>query len=382
MSIENTNKESTKAAAAKNVHAEAAKASSNLHADAAPRPSSPSTKSEVSHASVSGAKATSPSNENSERLTKNAEAAIEKHLAKTPKDSKDQNDFKPIFAELNSLRSADTGHFKENLTEINKTLHAHKFLPKMDIVQDNDKLAVKTVVDGVQQIIAEDSPTSGSVKSDDPKVTHAAPPKPETAAATNFSESGFAPRTSGTTFDRIRDNGGFNSDGQFVGAGNAGDGTVSFSYPTSDSSSGNTLSAGEQVQAKAIYDYLIQRGFSPAAASGILGNMMVESGLRTDNLNPNEGAIGFCQWEGDRRTALESFATANGKSVTDWHVQIDFMMHELQTNESGAYAKLKSAQTPREAAAVFDQCYERSSGEARAQRMQNADDVYKQVATA
>lgn len=175
-------------------------------------------------------------------------------------------------------------------------------------------------------------------------------------------------------------NGGFDGNGMFRGNGSSGDGVLN-TGPIDNK--GQPIGPGETVQAKAIYDYLTSKyELSPAVASGILGNMMTESSLKTHAYNPGEGAIGLCQWEGPRRTALERFAASEGKPVTDWHVQVDFMMHELKTSESGAFARLQQAQTPAQAAAIFDKYFERSSGQARGQRMANAENIHQKVANA
>ena len=191
-------------------------------------------------------------------------------------------------------------------------------------------------------------------------------------------ENGFVNRgTSGGA--GFAGNGGFDSSGMFRGNGSSGDGDI----PMVPSDKGQPLGPGETVKAKEIFDYLTTKHhLSPVIASGILGNMQTESGLRTDAHNPSEGAIGLVQWEGPRRTQLEQFAKSEGKPVTDWHVQVDFMMKELHGSESGAFAKLQTAETPMQAAAIFDKYYERSSGEARGQRMANAENIHKQVATA
>ncbi|MCU1643828.1 MAG: hypothetical protein JWN03_4103 [Nocardia sp.] len=147
-------------------------------------------------------------------------------------------------------------------------------------------------------------------------------------------------------------------------------------------SSAEPIAAGKKAQVSDIYQYLITRyGFTPAQAAGILGNMQTESGFNTGSFNPQEGAIGLCQWEGGRRQQLEQFAAAQGKSVTDWHVQVDYMMSELHGGESGAYAHVKSAQTPGAAAAAFDQYYERSSGAARGERIANATSIATSMAS-
>ncbi|NKY49459.1 phage tail tip lysozyme [Nocardia vermiculata] len=131
-----------------------------------------------------------------------------------------------------------------------------------------------------------------------------------------------------------------------------------------------SITEGQKPTAEAIYQYLLEKGFTPAQAAGIIGNMQIESGFETDAYNAGEGAIGLCQWEGGRRTNLEAFAA--GKNLGDWRTQVDFMVHEMQTSESLAYSQVKAAQTPGEAAAAFDQYYERSSGEARGQRISAA----------
>lgn len=116
-------------------------------------------------------------------------------------------------------------------------------------------------------------------------------------------------------------------------------------------------------------------GLSVAQAAGVAGNLQTESGLNPAAYNPAEGAIGLAQWEGGRRTALQSFARSRGTAETDLNTQVDFMVSEFHGSESRAYAKLLAANDPGSAAAVFDQYYERSSGAARAQRVANAEAI-------
>lgn len=170
-------------------------------------------------------------------------------------------------------------------------------------------------------------------------------------------------------------NGGYDSGGYFRGNGGAGDGTLSTG---GSDSTGKPLGPGEQVKAKDIYDYMTEKyHLTPAQASGVLGNMQTESSFKTDAYNKGEGAIGLCQWEGGRRVELEKFAASEGKPVTDWHVQVDFMMHEMKGSEGKAWQALQAATTPAQAASVFDQYYERSSGAARGERMANAENIAK-----
>ncbi|MEV4234412.1 phage tail tip lysozyme [Nocardia sp. NPDC049737] len=174
------------------------------------------------------------------------------------------------------------------------------------------------------------------------------------------------------------------SGNQFPAYTGSGGNSRNTSGPTGlgNRASAQPISGGKKATASEIYQYLLKKGFTPAQAAGILGNMQVESGFDTGAYNPGEGAIGLCQWEGGRRANLEAFAASDPqhRSVTDWSLQVDFMIHELKGSESGAYSHLTSATSPGAAAAAFDQYYERSSGEARGQRVANANSIASSLA--
>ncbi len=173
-------------------------------------------------------------------------------------------------------------------------------------------------------------------------------------------------------FSGFAGNGGFDSQGNFKGSGGAGDGSI----PTGGTSSqGKPLGEGETVQAKQLFDYFKEHGFTDAQASGILGNIQTESSFKTDAYNKGEGAIGLCQWEGPRRVALEAFAADQGKPVTDWRLQADFIMHEFATTEKKAFDAIKATDTPQAAALAFQSKYERSA--AFGDRGTNAAAIYE-----
>jgi len=121
--------------------------------------------------------------------------------------------------------------------------------------------------------------------------------------------------------------------------------------------------------------FLKGKGLTAAQAAGVAGNVQIESAFNPKAFNEKEGAIGFAQWEGGRRTALQRFAASLGRSETDPDAQRQFMWHELTGSESSALAALKATSTPAEAAAVFDQKYERSSGGARKARIDAANAI-------
>lgn len=152
---------------------------------------------------------------------------------------------------------------------------------------------------------------------------------------------------------------------------------------TNDAPSGgdNPATASDaQGRQKQITDYLTNQGFSPEQIAGIEGNMAVETGGTFDpnSFNPGEGAIGICQWEGGRRTALQEFAASQGKDETDLGVQLDFLMQELHGSEGTANADLQGATTPEAAAQIFQSEYERSSTESLGDRIAQAEQIYQQ----
>lgn len=114
---------------------------------------------------------------------------------------------------------------------------------------------------------------------------------------------------------------------------------------------------------------------TPAQAAGVAGNLEVESNFSPTAANAKEGAVGIAQWEGGRRTALDQYAAATGGSETSLATQLGFLGQELHGSESGAFTALLNTSTPEQAAAVFDQDYERSSGAARSTRVADAQAI-------
>lgn len=143
-------------------------------------------------------------------------------------------------------------------------------------------------------------------------------------------------------------------------------------YGTTGSSSGHaitdgTLSAGNE------YRFLTSTGpgapnLSPITAAAITGNNIWESGgdQTTLTLNPsnvnNIGATGIAQWYQGRADALHTFA-ANQNPPKPWNdlgVQLDYLWHELQTNEKNALDATKAQTDIALATTTFEASFERS----------------------
>lgn len=120
-----------------------------------------------------------------------------------------------------------------------------------------------------------------------------------------------------------------------------------FMSPTS-SASGTVLDQ--------INQFLSSLGLSKSAQAGVDGNLYVESGLNPSAYNSREGAIGLAQWEGPRRTALESYAAQQGASETSLSAQLGYLGQEVQSR--GLVAKLNAASSPAQAAYVWASGFE------------------------
>ena len=126
--------------------------------------------------------------------------------------------------------------------------------------------------------------------------------------------------------------------------------------------------------------FFTSNGYTDAQAAGIVGNLINESNLIHTLVNPGDGnctstphvqdSVGIAQWNCDRRTAMEAFTNEIGKSlqpvrrnnlVPDFETQLKFIIRELNTTESGAASRLRSATNATQAAVAFSY-YERFAG--------------------
>lgn len=118
---------------------------------------------------------------------------------------------------------------------------------------------------------------------------------------------------------------------------------------------------------KFIWDYLLQVGYTESSAAGIMGNLMVESGLdprrvqgrgwQTADEVKVDGNTGYglCQWTYDaRQQGLADFAKSYNKKSSDLVVQLDYMMKEVQQGYTSCLPSgLNACKTPEDAAAKW-----------------------------
>lgn len=97
-------------------------------------------------------------------------------------------------------------------------------------------------------------------------------------------------------------------------------------------------------------------GLTHEQAAGLVGNLATETGnfKHMQELNPvvegSRGGWGYAQWTGPRRKQFESYAAGRGLALDSYEANLDFIVHEFNTTERGAYNKLLAAGSTEEAA--------------------------------
>lgn len=121
-----------------------------------------------------------------------------------------------------------------------------------------------------------------------------------------------------------------------------------------------------------VYNYLIEKGLTPAQAAGIVGNLKAESNFNTTvkGKADNKGSQGIAQWHSERKTGLFNFAKSQKKDWENLDTQLDYLLHELNTTHKRAFEKLKKTKTPDEAALVFMNEFEKPAKWAKKQSTQ------------
>lgn len=107
-------------------------------------------------------------------------------------------------------------------------------------------------------------------------------------------------------------------------------------------------------------NYFMSKGWSMVQAAALVGNLMQESNLKPEAINPHSGATGIAQWLGSRLLDLQS--------AEDWQslsFQLGFVDWELNNSEKAAGNALRGETNLKSAALIVRKKYERC-GEAEA----------------
>jgi len=141
------------------------------------------------------------------------------------------------------------------------------------------------------------------------------------------------------------------------------DPSVTSSYPAANCQ--YTGSKYPRDRVNAIINAARQGGINTKAGyAGVVGNALAESTVRLDPSIPNSaGCIGILQWCKGRRASLEKFASGQGKSFTNFDVQMQWFVKELQGGDFAGPETVKllnSSSDPSQAAFLFGTKFERA----------------------
>lgn len=135
--------------------------------------------------------------------------------------------------------------------------------------------------------------------------------------------------------------------------------TTSGSSSSGAGVSAASVSKGVKASAKALHDWLMSKGLSSNGATGVVGNLVQESGLRTGAIGDSGSSFGIAQWHKGRGDALKKFAASKGMAYTDLEAQKLFLLKEMKTYPT----MMKQLQDPNieilNAAALFMRKFER-----------------------
>lgn len=145
------------------------------------------------------------------------------------------------------------------------------------------------------------------------------------------------------------------------------------------------------MNSKIIWDFLINRGLTPAGAAGLMGNLRAESNLNPQNLQNSfnkkfnltdeeytnsvdnntyknfikDGAgYGLAQWTyWTRKEKLLNYAKETKRSIGNLEVQLEFLIKELKESYPSVYKKLKNINSVDEASNLVLLSYERPANQ-------------------
>ncbi|TXR49886.1 phage tail tip lysozyme [Phyllobacterium endophyticum] len=101
-------------------------------------------------------------------------------------------------------------------------------------------------------------------------------------------------------------------------------------------------------RAKEAFDFYVEKGMTPTAAAGFVGNLMGESdmnpeALRKDDAGPGLHSEGIGQWNRERLAGLKRLAASRGTSHKDFRTQLEWGWEELQSSERAQYDRMMNA---------------------------------------
>ena len=124
--------------------------------------------------------------------------------------------------------------------------------------------------------------------------------------------------------------------------------------------------------------YLMGLGYNKAHASGIAGNIFVESSYNPQAIGDSGKSFGLAQWHKSRWESLNSWTIKKGMNPNTMKAQLDFLVWELNNTEKRANRELLKTDNPRDSAFAFAKYFERPSVISEI-RMEKAVSIYNKL---
>lgn len=131
------------------------------------------------------------------------------------------------------------------------------------------------------------------------------------------------------------------------------------------------------------FNHWVKAGYSKKQSAGIIGNLIVESGLEPTQKQCNGPGMGIAQWgkggrwDTDTRNNMVWFGKHIGLSHMDYGAQLRFITYELKTFPQYGRSSLKKQDTVKGAMNVFLEKFEGASDPHADRRYKYAKDVYE-----
>lgn len=128
------------------------------------------------------------------------------------------------------------------------------------------------------------------------------------------------------------------------------------------------------------YEYLTAAGLPPEAATGVVGNLMAESGMNTRAVGDGGKAKGIAQWHPDRWGAFTSWASKAGRDPYSLEAQLFWVRKEAGTAAGGnVWDKLRNVKDVVQASALWMRLFERPKDQSDANARSRAEAGVKAV---
>lgn len=161
-----------------------------------------------------------------------------------------------------------------------------------------------------------------------------------------------------------------------------------------------SVSTGSNADNRAIWEYLLAKIGNEYGVAGLIGNLLSESGLRSNNMeNTYESQLGyndetytkavddgtytnFCedhvgyglaQWTAKSlKTRLFAYAKERGLSIGDYEMQCDFLVKDFEEHYAALWEVLKNAKSVKEASDMVLLKFERPANQSEANLLKRA----------